>query len=384
MFSQKRKSFICPNCCNPTPRLEFVKLVERIWATVATHPQSLPFISPLLPGVSGSTTFDRSQSNLLHIVNRLRRMQLLSVSELESSMHQIVADAKTLVNGRSKPLDEAADTMIMILDEQLKVFRVALTAAHEKMQKSSDDGGTTLFPGWPIEWRKELMPFQNTNYVEVEPKTLQEWNDYIMNPPKTVRSIPSGTTTASAETNSTEPNGLRIDTDIDALSSDEKYDIARAISSLRDLPAAQSAAKDYFLSPSTSEMQSMFAQQSALLRKVLLGHSALQRAWKISQEKVLGGPEGEIITLGEGRLAGELRKSNENLRQRLANKDKLIDSLLEKQKETAKALEAATAKLAKSQKTQNGANQSKRQSSTSPTEAPSEKRRRNPSPRRIS
>lgn len=68
--------------------------------------------------------------------------------------------------------------------------------------------------------------------------------------------------------------------------------------------------RDFFLSPSSSEMQHMFDQQSGLLRQALEAHSALQRSWLLSKHKMLGLGENNGFSVGEGRLAAELRLAN--------------------------------------------------------------------------
>lgn len=68
--------------------------------------------------------------------------------------------------------------------------------------------------------------------------------------------------------------------------------------------------REFFLSPSTSEMQHMFDQQSTLLRSALEAHSTLQRSWLISQQDMLGLGGRGGFSVGEGRLAAELRLAN--------------------------------------------------------------------------
>ena len=132
-------------------------------------------------------------------------------------------------------------------------------------------------------------------------------------------------------------------------------------------------------------MQSIFNQQAALIRKVLQGHVALRRAWNLSQEKILGGPEGEMITLGEGRLAAELRAANDSLRSRLQNKDKLIEEMLARQKATVSDLEAAKAEIEKLKNMSRHALSPKQlpsesRRSSAPAAPGERKRRRSPSP----
>eukprot|EP00644_Phytophthora_capsici_P016240 jgi/Phyca11/508306/fgenesh2_kg.PHYCAscaffold_34_\ len=74
-------------------------------------------------------------------------------------------------------------------------------------------------------------------------------------------------------------------------------------------------------------MQHMFDQQSTLLRSALEAHSTLQRSWLINQQDMLGLSGRGGFSVGEARVAAELRLANKNLRQRLRNKDKLVDQL---------------------------------------------------------
>ena len=139
----------------------------------------------------------------------------------------------------------------------------------------------------------------------------------------------------------------------------EQFDIAQALSALRTMPMG-AGAKDYFLSPSTDEMQSLFIRQSALLRQCLQGHAQIRKAYENSQEELLRGPENRIVTLGEGRLVAEQRVSNENLRVRLKNKDALIERMNQKHQvvtaqleSTKHALEVANTKINNSSSTAN-------------------------------
>jgi hypothetical protein len=68
--------------------------------------------------------------------------------------------------------------------------------------------------------------------------------------------------------------------------------------------------RDFFLSPSASEMQHMFDQQSNLLRRALEAHTALQKSWLLSQHQMLGLGANNGFSVGEGRLAAELRLAN--------------------------------------------------------------------------
>ena len=94
------------------------------------------------------------------------------------------------------------------------------------------------------------------------------------------------------------------------LSNEDKFDVAQALTDLRALPKDACTARAYFLSPSSSEMDNMLTRQAELLRKCLQGHALISSSWRLSQERLLSGPDNEALTLGEGRLAAELQAAN--------------------------------------------------------------------------
>lgn len=116
---------------------------------------------------------------------------------------------------------------------------------------------------------------------------------------------------------------------------DEQMDIA---SILTDMKAHEpSSARSAFLSPSQIEMKHMFDQQSLLLVRTLEGHAALRRAMEQSNASLFEN-EGQVLTLGEGRLACELRAANDNLHARLDRKDQLVHSLVRENQSMTRAL----------------------------------------------
>ncbi|KUF99551.1 hypothetical protein AM588_10010556 [Phytophthora nicotianae] len=88
-------------------------------------------------------------------------------------------------------------------------------------------------------------------------------------------------------------------------------------------------AREFFLSPSTSEMQHMFDQQSTLLRSALEAHSTLQRSWLISQQDMLGLGGTGGFSVGEGRLAAELRLANKSHARELEDRIAVVQGALE-------------------------------------------------------
>ncbi|CEG48552.1 phd zinc finger (c3hc4 type) family protein [Plasmopara halstedii] len=380
IFSKRARIFLCPHCYLNAPfKVQLAKKLEKIWSTLATNRQGLPFCGPLLCGVEsvdGQFKEHLMQMDLFKILAKIRRLEYEEFSAFSLDIDLVVANALEFIANRSLPLMEAARTLKIICNEQFAIYKQKLYFLENKLRRAQtahtdrqDDEGVSAAQ-WPLRWRQECGPFEDRYYAQLDSKSLEEWTAFVTAAPLYAKGnefdnrIVAGThsydelsgneatsqrplacmqirrpSLGTADMLPSFPAAIRPEA---ALSLSDKTDVMLALGDLarlgsgiqkRKLGCEQAQqldnldAREFFLSPSTSEMQHMFNQQSTVLRNALEAHSTLQRSWLISQQDMLelGGSGG--FSVGEGRLAAELRLANKNLRQRLRNKDKLVDQL---------------------------------------------------------
>lgn len=380
IFSKRARIFLCPYCyLNAPPKVQLAKILERIWSTLATNRQGMPFCGPLLCGVESIDDQPKEcpmRMDLFKILARIRRLEYEESAMFSRDIDEVVANALDLIANRSLPLMEAAKTLTVIRNQQFSIHQPKLIFLDNKIRraqiahKDGQDGKGDSITQWPLRWRQECGPFEDKYYARLEAKSLDEWTAFVSAAPLFVngddfesRKVAgayisdelSGSEDAPqrhsgliesrspslgfANETSNFPTATRTEP---VLSLSEGTDVMLALGELarpefgnrkRKVGGEQAKeldnldAREFFLSPSTSEMQHMFTQQSTLLRGALEAHSTLQRSWLISQQDMLGLGGNNGFSVGEGRLAAELRLANKNLRQRLRNKDKLVDQL---------------------------------------------------------
>lgn len=333
---------------------------------MATNRQGVPFCGPLLCGLEHAGGRPRKAGkedmDLFKVLAKTRRLEYSNSREFVADIEQIVEDAVELVGDRSEPLVEAARTMKIICDEQMEIHREKIRFLDGKLQrsmgdkrsKSGDDSASGLKESkkWPLQWRQECGPFEDKFYPRLDPRTLDEWEAHVTAAPLYITSegmedpdaeyqpdtspddiwaAKARDTRNDAAAGDSEHLSRRASTDMSRLSFpgltlSEGADVVLALGELsrsrgdhrtRKFGTEQGVTglegldgRDLFLSPSTSEMQQMFDQQSALLRNALESHAVLQRSWMISQQQLLGLGAGSELSVGEGRLAAELRLAN--------------------------------------------------------------------------
>ncbi|CAI5709224.1 unnamed protein product [Hyaloperonospora brassicae] len=381
IFSKKSRSFVCPYCyVNAPPKVQLAKRLEKIWSTLATNRQGMPFCGPLLCGVEpvdGRLEDSRARLDLFKVLARIRKLEYEDSVAFSRDIDEVVASAIDLIANRSIPLIEAADTLKVIRNEQFTIHQEKLVFLDSKIRRSKadrKDDGDDLVNGnnktWPLRWRQECGPLDDKHFAHVDSKSLDEWTALVSAAPLYASRDDfddrSGTFTYMSDECSGNEDVSLLSTELtrnrssssgsvnelygfpagtqtkSSFSLSEGTDVMIALGDLskpgsgnqkRRFGGEQTTeldgmdAREFFLSPSTSEMQHMFDQQSALLRSALEAHSTLQRSWLISQQDMLGAGGRGGFSVGEGRLAAELRLANKNLRQRLRNKDKLVDQL---------------------------------------------------------
>ncbi|KAG6618972.1 phd zinc finger (c3hc4 type) family protein [Phytophthora cinnamomi] len=384
IFSKKSRTFMCPNCyLNAPAKVQLAKRLEKIWSTLATNRQGTPLCGPLLCGVDpvdGQSEDTRTQLDLFKILAKIRRLDYEESAAFSRDIDEVVANALDLIANRSYPLMEAAKTLKIIRNEQFAIHQQKLNfldgkirRLHTDRENGRDDDDNDLVDAetkWPLRWRQECGPFEDKYYARLDAKSLEEWTALVSAAPlyasgdefdgrsgigsymsdelsegedaspQNLGSVRSRSPSlGSVNELSGPPAATRVGS---GLSLSEGMDVMIAFDDLskpgsgnqkRRFGGDQTKeldnmdAREFFLSPSTSEMQHMFDQQSTLLRSALEAHSTLQRSWLISQQDMLGLGGRGGFSVGEGRLAAELRLANKNLRQRLRNKDKLVDQL---------------------------------------------------------
>uniref|UniRef100_K3WS00 PHD-type domain-containing protein n=1 Tax=Globisporangium ultimum (strain ATCC 200006 / CBS 805.95 / DAOM BR144) TaxID=431595 RepID=K3WS00_GLOUD len=392
LFSKKLKTFICPNCSHNAPaKVQLGKMLEKLWSTMATNRQGMPFCGPLLSGLTDAdgNTNSRRDLDLFKILAKIRRLEYEESSSFADDVRQLVKNALAIIGKRSQPLREAAKTVRLICTEQMQIHKHKIYAIENKVKRSKlesrkqkeqkDTGPWSFKRKWPIRWRQECGVPDDKNYPQMEARTLEEWTAYVTAAPlyasadvlddeldepasrhgheiddaAATRDGPSSSTgrakawprsTAGAVHPFDIPNGESSHTvpSFPGLTLSEGTDIMVALGDLsrqehenkrlqfggaKESDLDDVDGRDFFLSPSASEMQHMFDQQSNLLRRALEAHTALQKSWLLSQHQMLGLGANNGFSVGEGRLAAELRLANKNLRARLRNKDKLVDQL---------------------------------------------------------
>ncbi|KAH7479723.1 hypothetical protein KRP22_010253 [Phytophthora ramorum] len=389
IFSKKARIFICPHCYLNAPcKVQLAKRLEKIWSTLATNRQGMPFCGPVLCGVEpvdGQPEDTRIQLDLFKVLARIRRLDYEESAAFSRDIDEVVANALDIIAHRSYPLMEAAKTLKIIRNEQFAIHQQKLSFLDSKIRRlqtdqqngRDDENENEMANGdnktWPFRWRQECGLFEDKYYAQLDAKSLDEWTTLVSAAPLYAsgdefdgrngfgtymsddfsgsedvshRHLGSarGRSPSSGSVNDlsaplSSPAAARTES---GLSLSEGTDVMIALGDLskpgsgihkRRFGGEQTKeldnmdAREFFLSPSTSEMQHMFNQQSTLLRSALEAHSTLQRSWLISQQDMLGLGGHGGFTVGEGRLAAELRLANKNLRQRLRNKDKLVDQL---------------------------------------------------------
>ncbi|CAH0473284.1 unnamed protein product [Peronospora belbahrii] len=379
IFSKKLRTFICPYCFITPLKVQLAKRLEKVWSTMATNRQGMPFCGPLLCGielVNGKLEANRTQLDLFKVLARIRRLEYEESMAFSRDIDEVVANALNLIANRSFPLIEAAKTLKIIRNEQFAIHQQKFNFLDNKIcrlknaRENEDDDEDEYIRRWPLRWRQECGPFDDSYFPQVDAMSLEEWTAFVSAAPlyasgdefdgrgdtgmymsdemsgnedvpqQPVGSMRSRSPSLGSVSESSGPPVARRTKSSIGLS--EGTDVIMALGDLSKPGSGNQKrrfggelakgldsvdAREFFLSPSTSEMQHMFNQQSTLLRSALEAHSTLQRSWLISQQDMLGLGGRGGFSVGEGRLAAELRLANKNLRQRLRNKDKLVDQL---------------------------------------------------------
>jgi hypothetical protein len=360
------------HCSSAAPvKVALAKRIERIWSMLATNSQGMPFCGPLLPGVElPKSRKESSKYYLFKVLAKIRRLEYDDSASFARDINNVVKEALETIASRSVPLVEAAKTLKTICDEQMSIHRPKLDSldskisglkALSKSKKALEEAFVNSANGdkrrWPLKWREECGPFDDRYYPRVEARSLSEWTAFITSAGLYVgiddvddfrghhdddldqeeSDFGADDVVAFNGNRLSDDEDMQRDTMIAAgstraepqsfpgLSLSEGTDVMLALTQLsrstQDGPKKLGAwpesefedieGRDFFLSPSISEMQQMFDQQSVLLRRALESHSALQKAWLVSKQKMLGlGGDDSGFSVGEGRLAAELRLAN--------------------------------------------------------------------------
>ncbi|TDH72927.1 uncharacterized protein CCR75_003101 [Bremia lactucae] len=380
IVSKRARIFVCQHCyIHAPPKVQLSKRLEKIWSTLATNRQGMPFCGPLLCGVEPidkDLKESQVQVHLYKVLARIRRLEYEESAVFSRDIDEIVAVALDVIADRSAPLIGAAKTLTIIRNEQFAIHGAKLIFLDSKIRRGEteksdglDDESSLVARRWPLRWRQECSPFEDKYYAQLEAKSLDEWTAFVTAAPLSANGdeydnqniagafisgelsetedvqrhsesaegrYPSYASandlSGSSAAKGTRP-GLSLSEGTDVMIALEELSRPGLGNRKRKFGGVQANrldnmdAREFFLSPSTSEMQHMFDQQSTALRSALEAHSTLQRSWLISQQNMLGLGESDGFSVGEGRLAAELRLANKNLRQRLRNKDKLVDQL---------------------------------------------------------
>ncbi|RLN88667.1 hypothetical protein BBJ28_00008859 [Nothophytophthora sp. Chile5] len=373
IFSKKSRSFMCPHCyLNAPSNVQLGKMLEKIWSTLATNRQGMPFCGPLLCGLEpldGESEHKNTGLDLFKVLGKIRRLDYEESSAFSRDIDAVVVDALDIIANRSFPLMEAAKTLKIIRNEQFAIHQQKIHFLDSKIRRmkadrhsgrDDDDDLVGVDKKWPLRWRQECGPFEDKYYAQLDAKSLDEWTAHVSAAPLYAsadefddrsgaatymsdglsgredappgylgstrsRSNSFGSVTARSVPTSS-PVVTRTESEsVSGLTLSEGTDVMIALSDLSKTSGGNQKerfggeqandvngvdAREFFLSPSSSEMQHMFDQQSTLLRSALEAHSTLQRSWLISQQDMLGLGGRSGFSVGEGRLAAELRLAN--------------------------------------------------------------------------
>ncbi|RLN27297.1 hypothetical protein BBJ28_00007226 [Nothophytophthora sp. Chile5] len=373
IFSKKSRSFMCPHCyLNAPSNVQLGKMLEKIWSTLATNRQGMPFCGPLLCGVEpldGEPEHKNTGLDLFKVLGKIRRLDYEESAAFSRDIDAVVVNALDIIANRSFPLMEAAKTLKIIRNEQFAIHQQKIHFLDSKIRRmkadrhsgrDDDDDLVGVDKKWPLRWRQECGPFEDKYYAQLDAKSLDEWTAHVSAAPLYAsadefddrsgaatymsdelsgredappgylgstrsRSDSFGSATARSVPTSS-PAATRMEPkSVPGLTLSEGTDVMIALGDLSKTSGGNQKqrfggeqandvngvdAREFFLSPSSSELQHMFDQQSTLLRSALEAHSTLQRSWLISQQDMLGLGGRSGFSVGEGRLAAELRLAN--------------------------------------------------------------------------
>lgn len=383
MLSKKSRTFLCPHCYLTAPgKVQLAKMLEKIWSTLATNRQGMPFCGPLLCGVEPvdeQSEIAQTGLDLFKVLAKIRRLEYDDSASFSRDIDTVVANALEVIANRSDPLMEAAKTLKIIRNEQFAIHQQKIHSMDNSIKRlqadqlsGHDDESDKDKKKWPLQWRQECGPLEDKYYPQLEARSLEEWTALVSaaplyasadefddrrgapgsvsdelsgnddTPQRHVARSSSPSLTSANESSGPMRSSTAAVPEFPGLTLSEGTDVMVALGELaknggnsqkRRFGGEQAKgldnldAREFFLSPSISEMQHMFDQQSTLLRGALEAHATLQRSWHINQQDMLSLDARSGFSVGEGRLAAELRLANKNLRQRLRNKDKLVDQL---------------------------------------------------------
>lgn len=135
---------MCPNCyLNAPAKVQLAKRLEKIWSTLATNRQGMPFCGPLLCGVEpvdGQSEDTRTQLDLFKVLARIRRLEYSESAGFSRDIDEVVANALDLIANRSFPLMEAAKTLKIIRNEQFAIHQQKLDFLDTKIRRLQTDG----------------------------------------------------------------------------------------------------------------------------------------------------------------------------------------------------------------------------------------------------
>ncbi|RHY04455.1 hypothetical protein DYB25_010667 [Aphanomyces astaci] len=378
-ISRREKTMVCPHCNAPSPKVRLAKILERIWSVIATNRQGMPFCGPLLVGIDRPADMDPHllPLDLFQIIALVRNLRYSSEDAFVRDIHTVVETALVILKDQSAPLVEAAKTMSIVVREQMQYHQAQFQSIQTLMKHFYDGNANQKVDDpstWNIAWRKECMPFGDKSYVHIEARSIDEWTSYVANATLyanlTPRAQPEGiedrlprpdtppppplprmTKEVSTEAAPVATDHSAAPASIDqrkSLTLSDGIDVLVALSDLgnQQQPRYQAPTtttssiaqsgeaaepsiyrEELGLTPSICEMDAMFQQQASLLRKALSAHATLEHAWNISKQHMLGMRQDQVISIGEGRLAAELRMANNNLKARLRNKDQMLQQL---------------------------------------------------------
>ncbi|ETV99182.1 hypothetical protein H310_07975 [Aphanomyces invadans] len=359
-ISRRDKTMVCAHCNSPSPMVRLAKILERIWSVIATNRQGTPFCGPLLVGIDRPPDMDPHALplDLFQIIAAVRSLRYSSEVAFVQDVETVVATSLAILRDRSAPLVEAAKTMSMVVNEQLQYHQAQFQTIQTLMENYLHaDKKNDELSSWSIPWRKECMPFGDKSYVHIEARSIEEWTSYVSHatlyanlspmasqqhedaeerytrygtasPPRIPLTDESKTTEAEADQRSlTLTDGIDVLVALSDLGQHHRFRASTIPSTAASAPEPSIYREELGLTPSICEMDAMFQQQAALLRKALHAHATLEHAWNLNKQHMLGMRQDQVISIGEGRLAAELRVANNNLKARLRNKDQVLQQL---------------------------------------------------------
>lgn len=140
--------------------VELAQILERIWSTIATSPQGLPFVRPLFPGIARTSIAKKKKTelDLMEVLKKIRRLEYATLELFMKDMTAIVRSAMDIAAKQNHQIGEVIQSVLIVVNEQVSMYNKATLKVMKKIEaQTSIDKGTSTISNWVTPWRKECM-----------------------------------------------------------------------------------------------------------------------------------------------------------------------------------------------------------------------------------